>query len=269
MDAKGKIEVLNGAQEYKQFASELVRVCHTARRRHLEIELPTLVMVTESGRGNTTYLRLLTELIKEENLLSFSGEEEIFEWRMLAEDEDAVARLMIRMEKASGFYPYFSGVVGLDLSDYKTPEEMPESLFELIRESRRTNLFCLMVSEKQASDFPELLEGKLRIYTRVKTIRLTATDQELCSYVRNELRRRGFLLANDLDEPIRSFVTAEGGNGYRGLHLAIDEMIWRKMDRNDGLLIDAKDLAVSPSRPAKASQQKARKKVIGFGACEP
>ena len=269
MDAKGKIEVLNGAQEFKQFASELVRVYRAARHRRLELELPTLVMVTESGRGNTTYLRLLTELLREERLLPFSGEEEVFEWRMLAEDEDAVARLMTRMEKASGFYPYFSGVIGLDLSDYKTMEDLPDSLFELIRESRQTNLFCLMIPEEQAADFLDKLEDKLRTSTRVKTIRLTATNQELCGYVRNELRRRGFLLTKDLDDPIRSFVAAEGGNGYRGLRLAIDEMIWRKMDRNDGLLIDAKDLTDRPGSPGKTAQQKPRKKVIGFGACEP
>ena len=64
-------------------------------------------------------------------------------------------------------------------------------------------------------------------------------------------------------------MAAEGRNGYRGLRLAIDEMIWRKMDRNDGLLIDAKDLTDRPGRPGKTAQQKPRKKVIGFGACEP
>jgi len=269
LDAEGKIAVLNGAKEFKQFASELVQVSRAAGRRKLELELPMLIMVTESGRGNTTYLRLLTELIREENLLPLSGEEEVFEWRMLAEDEEAVHRLMIRMEKASGFYPWFSGVIGLDLSDYKEPEDLPRSLFELIREHRKKCLFCLMITEKQASRFLETLEERLSCCTRVKTIRLSATDRELCRYVRNEFHRRGFLLASDVDDAIRTFVAEEGSGGYRGLRLAMDEIVWQKMARNDGQLIDAKDLTAGRQRTGKTAGSRERKRVIGFGAYEP
>ena len=269
MDAKTKIEVLNGAKEFKQFASELVRVSRAARRRKLKLELPMLIMVTGSGQGNTTYLRLLAELIREECLLPLSGEEEVFEWRMLAEDEEAVHRLMIRMEKAAGFYPWFSGVIGLDLSDYRDPEDMPHTLFELIRENRQRCLFSLMITEKQASRFLGVLEEKMSRCTRVKTIRLTTTDRELCEYVRNEFLRKGFMLASDLDEAIRDFVAEKGGEGYRGLRLAMDEILWQKMDRNDGLLIDAKDLAAGRRRTREDGARKDQKRVIGFGAHDP
>ena len=268
MDIKGKIKVLSGMQEFKQFTEELVRVYHAARQKHMELEMPSLVLVTGSGRGNTTCLRLLTELIREEHLLALSGEEEVFEWQMLAEDKEAVLRLMIRMEQASGFYPYFSGVIGLDLSDYRNFEELPPNLFELIRENRQKCLFCLMITEKQASRFLKDLEEKLRTSTRVKTIRLTATEEEMSDHVRNEFLRRGFLLADGLEEAIQTFVKAEGGSGYRGLHLAIDEVIWQKMNRNDGLLIDAKDLTGDPREAGKWAGQKERKRMIGFGACE-
>ncbi len=269
MDAKGKIEALNGAQEFKQYASELVRVCRAARRRHLELELPVLIMVTESGLGNTTYLRLLSELVREEHMLPVSGEEEVFEWRILTDDEDPVARLMTRMEQAAGFYPYFSGVIGLDLSDCKEFEDLPDSLPELIRETGKKILFCLMITEKQASGFLARLEDRLRIHVRVKTIRLAAADGELDCYVRNEFRRRGFLLGRDMDEPIRNFVSAEGENGYRGLRLAIDEVIWKKMDRGDGLLIEAADLAAGRTGTRGQGHPKDRRRTIGFGACEP
>ena len=269
MDAKTKIAVLNGAKEFKQFTSELVRVSRAAGRRKLELEMPMLIMVTESGRGNTTYLRLLTELIREERLLPLSGEEEVFEWRMLSEDEEAVHRLMIRMEKAAGFYPWFSGVIGLDLSDYAEPEDLPRSLFELIRENRKRCLFSLMITEKQAARFLEGLEEKMSRCTRVKTIRLTATDRDLCGYVRNEFMRKGFMLAPDLDDAIRSFVAEEGGSGYRGLRLAMDEILWQKMDRNDGMLSDAKDLESGRHRTGKAGAKKEQKRMIGFGAHEP
>ncbi len=268
MDAKGKIELLDGAKEFKQFAEELVRVYRTARSKHLELDLPMMIMVTESGLGNTTYLRLLAELMKEERLLPFSGEEEVFEWRMLAEDDDAVPRLMIRMERAAGFYPYFSGVIGLDLSDYEDLKDLPDSLFELIRESRKKNLFCLMITEKQAGKHLDTLEEKLREYTRVKTIRLTVDQKELCGYVRNEFRRKGFLIAKDMDEAIDGFVQAEGENGYRGLRLAIDEVIWRKMYRSDGILIEAADFDFCLHRTEAQKQQKDRKRMIGFGARE-
>ncbi len=268
MDTKGKIRTLNGAQEYKQFADELVRVYQSAGKRHLELELPTLIMRTGSGQGNTTYLRLLADLMKEEHLLSFSGEEDVFEWRMLAEDEEAVHRLMLRMERAAGFYPYFSGIIGLDLSAYKDPDDLPESLFELIRESRNRVMYCLMIPEEIQANRQEALESKLRQYVRVKTIRLSASEREKSQFIQREFLRRGFLLGSNLEEPIRKLVESTGDTGYRGLRLAVDEVIWRKMARNDGLLIEGADLELCLQQGGK-EKAGSRKRIIGFGACEP
>lgn len=264
-----RIEMLNGAQEYKKFTEELVRVSEAAKRRHLNLDMPTLILVTKSGLGNTTYLRLLTELIKEERLLPFSGEEDVFEWRLLETDEDPISRLVSRMNEAAGFYPYFSGVIGLELSDYHDFQDLPENLFDLIRENRKKTLFCLMITEKQALSFMGRLERSMRNYTQVRIIRLTATQNELCSYVREEFRRRGFIIRQELDDEISSFVETMGKGGYRSLNLAIDEVIWSKLNHNESSIIEAADLKLFLiSTEDKIRTASVKQRLIGFGAHE-
>ncbi len=269
MNARMKIEELKGAREYKQLVEELIRVFRVARTQHLEMDMPALVMVTASGMGNTTYLQLLAEMLKDEHLLPFSGEEEVFEWRMLADDENALARLIQRMETAAGFYPYFSGVAGIDLSDYHRAENIDSGLFELIRENRRKVLFCLMITDKQAKSFLPELEEKMRNCAQYKTVHLEAEMEDLCQYIREEFRENGYLLADNLDEPIRKLAETVGKGGYRSLRMAVHDIIWKKLNENSGIQIRADDLDLyRESRKARQDSARSRKRTIGFGSPE-
>ena len=265
MQARKEIEALTGAEEYKRFADELVRVSRTARQRHLEMELPTLVTVTGSGQGNTTCLRLLAALMKEERILPFSGEEEAFEWRMLVNDGDAVARLLVRMEQAAGFYPYFSGVIGLDLDGLEKPEQLDGQLFELIRDNQRRALFCLRISEAQEKCLPGLLE-RLRPYTQAIPLRLAAGKEEMCQFVRGEFRRKGFILADGTDEPILKLVEAAGKEAFRSLRTAVSGILWRKLNGSGGILIRPEDILVYHDSLKSAAPESRKQRSIGFGA---
>ena len=266
MTARGEIEALTGAEEYKHFAEELIRVSRTARQRHLTLELPTLVMVTGSGQGNTTYLHLLAGLMREEHILPFSGEEEVFEWRMLMKDGEAVHRLMLRMEQAAGFYPYFSGVIGLELADLEDPEQPDDQLFELIRDNQRRTLFCLRITGKQEKTcLPGLVE-RLRPYTQVRTLRLMSGREDLCLFVRNEFRQKGFILADGTEEPIRKLVEAAGKEGYRSLRLAVNGIVWKKLNDSNSIQIRPEEILAYHDSLRKTDPENRPRKTIGFGA---
>ena len=268
MNARLKIENLAGAEEYKEFTSNLIRVNRMASQHKISLDLPVLITVTGPGQGNTTYMRLLADLLIEEKILSFSGEEEVFEWRFLFSDKEAVQRLIYRMEKAAGFYPYFSGVIGLELQDLDRFDYLDKRLFELIHENQHRVLFCLQISEKQEKSCLQELQEALSVYSHVKTLHLVSKDKDLCQYVRDEFRKRGFFLGNGLNDSIPGFVEAARKNGYRSLNLAIDEVIWEKMSENSGNIIRPYDLHLYRDHQKARNAGKWTQKTIGFGAHE-
>lgn len=268
MNARMKVAALAGAEEYKNFVENFIRVNRAAGKYHLNLDMPVLIAVTGNGQGNTTYLRLLADVMKEEKILSFSGEEEVFEWRMLFSDREAVQRLVSRMKQAAGFYPYFSGVIGLDLQDLNRFEQLDKGLFELIHQNQNRVLFCLQISEKQGKSFVEDLKEAMSSYAHVETLCLIAKEKDFCQFVRDEFRERGFYLGSGTGEFIPEFVEAAGKSGYRSLSSAINEVIWEKLSANSENIIRPGDLLSyrqkRKTRPAGGRTQK----TIGFGAHE-
>ena len=266
MSVKDEIRAMTGAEEIQAFAEELMRVGQIARERRMDIEMPAVILVTEEGMGNTTALRKLAGLLKEEKLLRFSGEEDLFEWRMLRGDEDGVTRLLSRMEQAAGFYPYFSGVVGLDLSDFSRLEMLDGALLELIRERRKTTLFCLMITPKQAAEL-DCLRERLMNYSRVRVLRINPDREALNRFVKEELQRQGFTLDETGEQMLNQLTGDRYVSGYRGLRLAVNEMIWTRLMENGEPVVTARD--IQRYREMRQSQKEAggsRRRVIGFGA---
>jgi len=268
MSARAEIEKLAGAEEYKSFVTDLIRVNRIARQHKIHLDLPVLITVTGKGQGNTTCLRLLANLLKEEKILQFSGEEEVFEWRFLQADKDAVMRLICRMEQAAGFYPYYSGVIGLELQDLNRFDQLDKRLFDLIHENRFRVLFCLQISEKQEKTFLEDLQETLNEFAHVKTLHLIPKEKDLYQFVRDEFRRKGFYLGNGLSESIPGFVETAGTNGYRSLGHAVNEVIWEKLRKNTGDIIRPIDLQAYRETVRSRSSGKKAQKMIGFGMHE-
>jgi len=267
MSAKDEIRAMTGAEEIQIFAEELMRVGKIARERRLEIEMPAVILVTEEGLGNTTALRKLATLLKEEKLLRFSGEEDLFEWRMLRGDEEGVTRLLSRMEQAAGFYPYFSGVVGLDLSDFSRLEMLDDALLELIRERRKTTLFCLMITPKQAAAELDSLRERLMNYSRVRVLRLNPDREALNRFVKEELQRQGFTLDETGEQMLNQLTGDRHAGGYRGLRLAVTEIIWSRLMENGEPVVRARDIQrYMEMRQSKKETGGSRRRVIGFGA---
>ena len=266
MSADQEIEGLNGATEYKQFCKEFIRVNRTAKKHRFALNFPALIMVTGSGQGNTTYLNLLAKLMKEEHMLYFSGEEDVFEWRMMDTDEEAISKLLRRMEQAAGFYPYFSGVIGLDLSKLENWNQPDHQLFELIRDHRQKVLFCLQISKNQADSRMAEFEEELRAYVQVKTVNLISSQHEFCQYIREEIKRQGFRLAEGTEEAVRTLAAAVGKGGYRSIQLAVDEIIWKKLSSNNGFVIEAEDLMSYQVVLHRKRENKKAQRLIGFGA---
>ena len=126
-----------------------------------------------------------------------------------------------------------------------------------------------MITEKQALSFMGRLEKNMKNYTQVRIIRLTATQNELCSYVRDEFHRRGFIIRPELNDEICSFVETMGEGGYRSLNLAIDEVIWNKLNLNESSIIEATDFKpFLISAEDKIRTANVKQRLIGFGAHE-
>lgn len=118
--AVSAIESLPGMEEMKEFCSRLVQTAENLKGLRLEyVPLPNLVFAAMPGVGTTLHLRLLCDLLKELKLFRFQGEEEYFEW-MLTDEKESLHRLIMRTNRASGFYGHFRGIIGLDISSMIT-----------------------------------------------------------------------------------------------------------------------------------------------------
>ena len=111
-----RIRNLPGMEEFKSFCTRLQIAARNKAFHHLgPIPLPNLVFAAAPGSGVTMHIRLLTGLLKDLQLMNFVGEEECFEWALGNENED-FDKFLRRVRQAGGFYGYFHGVIGLDIS---------------------------------------------------------------------------------------------------------------------------------------------------------
>ena len=265
------IEASSESQEFITFARQLARAGRSARLRHAAPILPTPLLVTGSGMGNTTVLRMLTELLKEEKMLVFSGEEEMFEWRLAPEEDGAVDGLLDRMEEAAGFYPVFSGVIGLDMTAAEKFDATDVRLLSLIRENCGHILFVPMVSRDISPQQVKRLEEQLAEHVQVCTVHLSLDRDAARSFLREEFHRQGFLLSAEAEELLEQVAAIPEKTDYRGLQLAVTEIIWRKAMEKEQKMITGPEIQAwleERVRDSGKSGSTTGKRMIGFGSQE-
>ena len=121
-----QIDEIPGMDEFKSFCRRLQCAADKARRNFAgSVPLPNLIFAAAPGCGTTLHIKLLAELLKALRLLSFTGEEEFFEWE-LSDADKSFDRFLKRVKTAGGFYGQFRGVIGLDIGDLVEMSSSPD-----------------------------------------------------------------------------------------------------------------------------------------------
>lgn len=246
-----RIRNLPGMEEFKSFCTRLQIAARNKALHHLgPIPLPNLVFAAAPGSGVTMHIRLLTGLLKELQLLNFVGEEECFEWALGNENED-FDKFLRRVRQAGGFYGYFHGVIGLDISRMlKNKSRIPsmDRIREYMEARQGRILFILIVPDTLSEPLLQQLMARFASITPAELIHMPFPYDEVQHYVAQQLRRRGFTVTEEADallsDSLSHFVRSPQFEGYQTLINLTEEILWRKISRQDmqDVIIDKKDL---------------------------
>lgn len=246
-----RIRNLPGMEEFKSFCTRLQAAAQNKALYRLgPIPLPNLVFAAAPGSGVTMHIRLLTGLLKELQLLDFVGEEECFEWALGNENED-FDKFLRRVRQAGGFYGYFHGVIGLDISRMlKNKNHIPSMnrIREYMEARQGRILFALIVPDTLSEPLQQQLMARFASITPAELIHMPFPYDEAQHYVAQQLRRRGFTVTEEADallsDSLSHFVRSPQFEGYQTLINLTEEILWRKISRHDmqDVIIDKKDL---------------------------
>ena len=237
-----QIQSLCGMREFKALAEKLSRTAANARMRNiLYPPCPNLLVLSASGSGITTVIRLLSGLLREEKLFRFIGEEAYFETSLSANDDD-IDRILDRIRLAAGFYGQFRGVIGIEISDIdlllkenRVMRRMME--FVDIEQGRILFVFVLPISAeaRQVIEFQRLFVSRTPL--EVLHLPFPATD-EIIGFIRLRLEQRHMILTDDgaasLKPAVEKLRKDKQFKGFQSLNNLIDELVWRKLSRRDG-----------------------------------
>ena len=270
-----QIDALPGMEDFKALCRRLQTAAGNAVLPS-QIPLPNLIFAAAPGCGTSLHIHLLTQLLKALRLMTFTGEEECFEWA-LANKEPNFDRFLQRVKSAGGFYGQFRGVIGLDISvlleesdDYQT---MPR-LMEYVEARQGKILFVFIVPEDTSERTLRQLVGSFASITPVELVRMPFPADTAHRYVTDQLKSRGYRLTRDaaarLKDAISKLSANEEFEGYQTLLNLTDEIIWHKLSRTAaaGDAITVADLAFLAGQDGYCSRFSAyahRKRVVGFG----
>lgn len=275
-----EIDRLPGMDEFKALCRRLQLAADNAHKNSLgRIPLPNLIFAAAPGSGTTLHIRLLTELLKTLKLLSFTGEEEYFEW-VLSEGEKAFDRFLLRVKAAGGFYGQFRGVIGLDVSqltDERDEFNIMERLMEYMDARQGKILFILIVPDDTQEHVLQQLLGRFASISPVELIRMPFPREEAKEYVAQLLMSKGFTLSEAAQAALRYAVKqlsdSEEFEGYQTLQNIADVIIWHRVSRQemDSNEIGADDVAFILDKDGytgrlNAYAHRTHRLRIGFGA---
>ena len=272
-----QINDLQGMHEFKAFCTRLTTAAATAETLRLgHVPLPNLIFAAAPGCGVTLHIRLITLLLKELNLMQFTGEEEYFEWS-LANDGEDFDRFLRRVRQAGGFYGQFHGVVGLDVSSMIDDELPPmERLMEYMQARQGKILFALIVPDDTKEHVLQQLLGRFASVSPAELIRMPFPRDEVLGYVTQRLQRRGFIVTDEvgaiLSNAVLQLSQEKEFEGYQTLQNLTDEIVWHKISRptDQPTVISADDVAFILAKDGYSSHMNASagkpRRRLGFGA---
>lgn len=275
-----EIYALPGMDEFKALCARLrVAADNTSRQSLGRIPLPNLIFAAAPGCGTTLHIRLLTELLKGLKLMSFTGEEECFEW-VLTDEEKAFDRFLRRVKVAGGFYGQFRGVIGLDVSELMDVSDgfnIMERLMEYMEARQGKILFILITPDDTQEHVLQQLLGRFASISPVELIHMPFPREEAKEYVAQQLMRKGFTLSEAAQAALRYAVSqlddSEEFEGYQTLQNIADVIIWHKVSRLeiDSNEIGADDIAFILDKDGytgrlKAYAHRTHRLRMGFGA---
>lgn len=279
-NAYREIEQLCGMDEFKAFARKLVHCAHNMEKTSIRaLSLPNLIFATVPGCGVTLHIRLLTDLVEQLRLMPLVGDERFFEWT-IDQSEESFDRLLKRIRRAAGFYGQFRGVVGLDISrvsDKTDAVPAMERLMEYVDATQGMILFVFIIPLDTSEQSRRQLLAGFSDKTPVELIRMPfPDDRAVLDYVCGELSKRGFAVAPEAGDIIRSEVTqmirTPGFEGYQTLQNLTDEIVWRKVSGERGGSVDLTAEDVRFIRSANGSHtmlslnNRLNRRVVGFSA---
>lgn len=237
-DTLSQIQALYGMEEYKRFCEKLVQTAKNVRSLKIRnIPLPNLIFAADPGCGVTLHIRLLTELMRELKLMQFTGEEECFEWE-LADDQEGLKRLFLRMRHAAGFYGRFQGIIGLDIGKIlKDADSVPplRHLMEFLESQSGSVMFVFIIPYHTAPDLQRQLVGCFANHTPVELIHMPFPWDEAQYYITDQLFSRGFVVSEGAQKTLKTAVkTLSKSNefeGYETLRTLTEEIVWRKVSQ--------------------------------------
>ena len=237
-----EIHALCGMEDFKALAERLSLSGQNARSSGIAYPpLPNLILLSASGSGITTAIRLLTGLLREEKLLRFVGEEEYFEilWQ---EGGDAFDALLARIRAAGGFYGQFRGVIGINVDE---PAKLLENqavlhrLMEYVDLQQGRILFAFVLPLETPADQVTALQRQFMSRTPLETVRIPFPETEaITAFIQKKLSLRGMSLSeaglDAMNAAINTFRKDKHFEGFQSLNNLIDELVWLKLSQKDG-----------------------------------
>lgn len=242
-----QIKKLDNANQLNDFAEQLLRLKAKRRSRpEMPLLLPNLVVKTIPGCGTGQHIRLLAQLLEEEGLLLFNGEEKVFEW-IITQEDVSFDPLLGRVQAAGGIYGSFCGVVVVELSA-ALQNPWPASFLRLrdyVAAQQGRIMFVFLVPINTASDLIQQLLVDLSCRTPLAVIDIPwLSDDCAVSYITDELKKRGLSVNKDVPQLIgntlRQITSHPNFRGYHTLQSLVDEFTWYVASRK------RKDLHINP-----------------------
>lgn len=235
-----EIEALCGMEEFKSFSRRLCRAGERLRQSRLaSLPLPELIFTVDSGCGISLHIRLLTELLEQQGLFPFVGEEKYFEWSLENYSSDFDS-LLERIRVAGGYYGRFRGVIGLELSGLTEPARDGEEdlcferLMEYCAMFRGEILFIFVLPRTMAKQKLEPFISSVRSRLPVEIVDMPFPQtEEICAYTERLLQDRGFVVESEasalLGQALDELRALTAFDGYRTVINLADEILWRKL----------------------------------------
>lgn len=274
-----RINALPGMEEFKAFCGRLVQTANNMKALNIKsIPLPDLIFAADPGSGVTMHIQLLSELLKEQKLMQFIGEEEYFEWS-LQNEQNSLNQFFIRVRRAAGFYGKFQGVIGLEIKALLSREKghaLLDKLMEYVTSQQEKILFVFVIPYQTPKKIQSQLIGRFASYSPVELISMPFPVNDALYYITDELSAKGFNVTEEAQQVLKSAIKSMSAShqfeGYQTLQTLTKEILWRRMSQQ--LPLDENITAADINfiledngyfSALKASSAAAENRKVGFG----
>ncbi|MBR2043032.1 MAG: AAA family ATPase [Clostridia bacterium] len=249
-----KIKALIGVEEFKNLADEIVRIAPSLKKHNTEKALISrdYLFAINNGDGASTYARLFTELLIENELLPGSNKKILRETKLLSEE----------MAKEIGKSPFAfvydaleeitnkntSGVIIIDMCEWMSKVydvKFRDFLYTLDNYTEKAvYIFRIPFVDKEVVDD---ISSALNDVLQVQSLSFIPFDySELKAYASSLIEKFGFSMSDEAWEVFEARVNAEKNDGrFYGLNTVekiVNDIIYHKQLNDSAKGIDSVDV---------------------------